>query len=184
MKAAIHQTAFLFAAALLFSTQITFAADAASLKEARPIAAKAVLAPTKDHTTAGTVTFTQVKGGVKIVADITGLTPGEHGFHVHEWGDCSAPDATSAGSHFNPSHEPHGAPDAHYHHAGDFGNVVADQSGNAHYELLDSKISFTGANSILGRGIIVHAQKDDLHSQPVGDAGGRVACGVVGVVKP
>jgi len=146
--------------------------------------AVAVLSPTKDSSVAGTVTFTKVDGGVKIVADVTGLTPGLHGFHIHEFGDCSAPDATSAGGHFNPHHMQHGGPDAAMRHAGDFGNLEADASGKAHYERVDSMISFDGADSIIGHGVIVHAKADDLTSQPSGNAGARVACGAIGVAKP
>src|SRR5712672_2272141 len=98
--------------------------------------AMAVLSPTKGNSASGTVTFTKVDGGVKIVADVAGLTPGQHGFHIHEFGDCSAPDATSAGGHFNPHHMQHGAPDAAAHHAGDLGNLEADASGKAHYEFV------------------------------------------------
>jgi len=144
----------------------------------------AVLSPTKGSTVSGTVTFTKVDGGVKIVADVTGLTPGQHGFHIHEFGDCSAPDATSAGGHFNPHHMQHGGPDATMRHAGDFGNLEADASGKAHYERVDTTISLDGADSIIGRGAIVHASPDDLKTQPTGNAGARVACGAIGVAKP
>ena len=144
----------------------------------------AVLSPTKGSNVLGVVTFTKVEGGVMIVADVTGLTPGKHGFHIHEFGDCSAADATSAGGHFNPSHMEHGAPDASMRHAGDFGNLEADESGKAHYERVDTIISLTGAHSIIGYGIIVHEKADDLKSQPTGNAGARVACGVIGVAKP
>lgn len=144
----------------------------------------AVLSPTKGSSVAGTVTFTKVDGGVKIVAEVTGLTPGQHGFHIHEFGDCSAPDATSAGGHFNPGHMLHGAPDAPVRHAGDFGNLEADASGNAHYERVDAMISLDGAESIIGHGVIVHAKADDLKTQPTGNAGARVACGPIGVAKP
>jgi Cu-Zn family superoxide dismutase len=164
------QKSFLLAVALSASS-IAFAADT--------VTAKAVLAPTQGNSVSGIVHFSQVTGGVKIVADISGLTPGEHGFHIHEVGDCSAPDAMSAGGHFNPTHEAHGAPDAKHHHAGDFGNVLADAAGKVHYELVDNSISLTGPSAILGRSMIVHVNKDDLHSQPVGNAGARVACGVI-----
>lgn len=146
--------------------------------------AVAVLAPASGSSVAGTVTFTKVDGGVKIVADVTGLIPGEHGFHIHEFGDCSAPDATSAGGHFNPHKMAHGAPDASPRHAGDFGNLVADESGKAHYERVDSVIALDGTDSILGHAVIVHEKVDDLKSQPTGNAGGRIACGVIGLAKP
>ncbi|HXI85515.1 MAG TPA: superoxide dismutase family protein [Verrucomicrobiae bacterium] len=144
----------------------------------------AVLSPTKGSTVSGTVTFTKVDGGVKIVADVAGLTPGQHGFHIHEFGDCSAPDATSAGGHFNPHHMQHGGPDATMRHAGDFGNLEADASGKAHYERVDATVSLDGADSIIGHGVIVHEKADDLKTQPTGNAGGRVACGAIGVAKP
>jgi len=144
----------------------------------------AVLSPTKGSTVSGTLTFTKVDGGVKIVADVAGLTPGQHGFHIHEFGDCSAPDATSAGGHFNPHHMHHGGPDATARHAGDFGNLEADASGKAHYERVDPVVSLEGADSIIGHGVIVHEKADDLKTQPTGNAGARVACGAIGVAKP
>ena len=144
----------------------------------------AVLSPTKGSSVSGTVTFTKVDGGVKIVADVAGLTPGQHGFHIHEFGDCSAPDATSAGGHFNPRHTQHGGPDATARHAGDFGNLEADDSGKAHYERVDTTISLDGAESIIGHGVIVHEKADDLKTQPTGNAGARVACGTIGMAKP
>lgn len=146
-----------------------------------PEKAIAVLHPTKGSDVRGTVTFTQEKGGVRIVADIAGLSPGAHGFHAHENGDCSAPDAASAGGHFNPTAMPHNSPDAEQRHVGDFGNLTADASGRARYNQLNKMVTLTGPNSIIGRAIIVHAKADDLKSQPSGDAGDREACGVVGI---
>ena len=143
----------------------------------------AVLHSASGSQVAGTVTFTKTGDTVQVVADITGLTPGKHGFHIHEFGDCSAADASSAGSHFNPMKKPHGAPDAAEHHAGDLGNLEADSTGKAHLELKDSMLKLSGENSILGRGVIVHEKVDDW-SQPTGNAGGRQACGVIGVAKP
>ena len=131
----------------------------------------------------GTVTFTKVGDYVQVMADISGLTPGKHGFHIHEFGDCSAPDATSAGSHFNPGKHNHGAPDASDRHEGDLGNIEADASGKAHLEWSDKMMKLSGADSILGRSVIVHEKADDLKTQPTGDAGGRLACGVIGVAK-
>jgi Cu-Zn family superoxide dismutase len=143
----------------------------------------AVLHPTRGNNVHGTVTFTKVTGGIRVVANITGLKPGKHGFHVHEKGDCSAPDASSAGGHFNPTKMPHSAPDAAQRHVGDFGNLTADSTGRASYNRVDRHIAFSGIRSIIGRAVIVHANADDLKSQPSGDAGGRVACGVVGIVE-
>lgn len=145
----------------------------------------AVLSPASASKVTGTVTFTKTADGVKVVADITGLTPsGKHGFHIHEFGDCSAPDATSAGGHFNPSKHEHAGPDATNRHEGDLGNIEADASGKAHLELTDKMLQLSGPNSIIGRGLIVHEKMDDLKTQPTGNAGARVACGVIGVAKP
>jgi len=145
--------------------------------------AAAVLHPTTGSSVWGTVTFAATDSGVLIRADVSGLAPGAHGFHVHEWGDCSAPDATSAGGHFNPEASPHGAPDGAERHVGDLGNLVADASGTARYERTDRRIALGGANSIIGRAVMVHAAEDDLASQPTGSAGARLACGVIGIVR-
>ena len=144
----------------------------------------AVLHPASGSQVMGTVTFTKTDGGMQVVADITGLTPGQHGFHIHEFGDCSAPDATSAGGHFNPSKNPHAGHDDAKRHEGDLGNIEADSSGKAHLELTDKMMTMSGEKSIIGRGVIVHEKADDLKTQPTGNAGGRVACGVIGIAKP
>jgi Cu-Zn family superoxide dismutase len=149
-----------------------------------PTKAIAVLHPTSGNNVTGIVTFTASGDQVKVVADVTGLTPGKHGFHVHEFGDCSSPDGNSAGAHFNPTHKQHGAPDAAERHEGDLGNVVADSSGKAHLEWTDKVMKLSGPDSIIGRSMIVHVQEDDLKTQPTGNSGGRVACGVIGVAKP
>ncbi len=141
--------------------------------------AKAVLKPTFGNYVKGIVTFEKEGSGIKIVADIEGLKPGKHGFHIHEKGDCSAADASSAGGHFNPLGTLHGSPDATVRHVGDLGNIEADQSGRAHYERFDKVIAFEGKNSILDRAIIVHEKEDDFVTQPTGNAGARVACGVI-----
>jgi Cu-Zn family superoxide dismutase len=143
----------------------------------------AVLHPTTGNSVSGTVTFTASGNQVKVVADITGLTPGKHGFHIHEFGDCSDPKAASAGGHFNPGHKQHGAPDTSERHAGDLGNIDADASGKAHLEWTDSVMKLSGSDSIIGHAVIVHEKADDLKTQPTGDAGGRLACGVIGVAK-
>lgn len=150
-----------------------------------PLKAVAVLHPTTGNQARGTVMFTRVGDGVKVVADITGLSPGEHGFHIHELGDCTAFDGKSAGGHFNPDGSPHGAPTApaKNRHVGDLGNITAHSYGKAHLELVDSLLAFDGVHSVIGRGVIVHADKDDLTSQPTGAAGSRVACGVIGIAK-
>jgi len=144
----------------------------------------AVLHPTTGSNVTGTVTFTAEGDSVKVVADISGLTPGKHGFHIHEFGDCSAPDATSAGGHFNPSKHQHGAPSDTERHAGDLGNIEADASGKVHLEITDKVMKLSGDDSIVGHAVIVHEKADDLKTQPTGNAGGRVACGVIGIAKP
>ena len=132
----------------------------------------------------GLLTFTQKGKKVEITGYITGLTPGKHGFHVHEFGDCSAVDASSAGAHFNPTNQPHAGPDTGARHEGDMGNVEADASGGAKLDYVDRQISLTNdAKSVIGRSVIVHAKPDDLKTQPSGDSGARIACGVIGWAK-
>jgi superoxide dismutase, Cu-Zn family len=153
-------------------------------EQAAPITkAIAVLSPTQGSKVQGVVSFSKERDGVRVEASIQGLTPGLHGFHLHEYGDCSSPDANSAGGHFNPGDMPHGGPTAEKHHAGDLGNLQADASGNAKLTLVSPKMAFEGPGSIVGRGVIVHAQPDDFTTQPTGASGPRVACGVVGIVK-
>ena len=149
-----------------------------------PTKAIAVLHPTKGSDVQGIVTFTKSGEEIKIVADVTGLTSGKHGFHIHAYGDCSSPDGNSAGGHFNPTNNPHAGHDAAQRHVGDLGNLEADTSGKAHLELTDSVMTMSGEKSIIGRSVIVHEKEDDLKSQPVGNAGGRLACGVIGIAKP
>ena len=153
-------------------------------KSSAPLKAIAVLHPTAGNKLSGTVTFAEVADGVQVRAEITGLAPGNHGFHVHEFGDCSAADASSAGAHFNPTNKPHAGPDAPERHVGDMGNVEADASGKATLEYLDHQISLTNdQQSAIGRSVIMHAKADDLKSQPAGDSGARIACGVIGRAK-
>ncbi len=128
----------------------------------------------------GSVTFTQVGSRVRVVAEIAALTPGMHGFHIHEKGDCSAPDAMSAGAHFNPHGGKHGAHNSNPRHAGDFGNLVANEYGRANVSILvDGLTVGKGADGVIGRALVVHADPDDLRSDPAGNAGGRVGCGVI-----
>jgi Cu-Zn family superoxide dismutase len=138
--------------------------------------ATASLQPTQGNEVKGTVTFTQRGDRVHVSANVTGLKAGSvHAFHVHEKGDCSAADGMSAGGHFNPAGKPHGAQDGE-HHAGDMPNIVADGYGNA-----TASFDLTGVTvqSFEGKGLIVHRDPDDYKSQPAGNAGPRVACGVI-----
>src|SRR6266481_3342554 len=170
--------------AFLSLAALTGQAQTPAEKPSAPLQAIAVLHPTAGNKVSGTVKFTEVADGVQVQAEITGLAPGNHGFHVHEFGDCSAPDASSAGGHFNPTSEPHAGPDAVERHVGDMGNVEADASGNAKLDYVDHQISLTNdQQSVIGRSVVVHAKADDLKSQPSGDSGARVACGVIGRAK-
>lgn len=128
----------------------------------------------------GTLRFTQVGDRVRITGDIAGHSRGNKAIHIHEKGDCSSADGLSTGGHFNPTQTKHGAPGAG--HAGDFGNLVYDDNGHASVNIMASGIavSSTAPNGIIGRAVIVHAQEDDLKTDPTGNAGGRVACGVIG----
>ncbi len=142
-----------------------------------------VLHPTEGNVVKGTVWFTEEDGKISIKAELEGLTEGKHGFHIHEYGDCTAADGTSAGGHFNPEGVDHSAHGDAIRHVGDMGNITVGSDGKASLSVRDDKMSFRGKNSIIGRSIIVHAGEDDLKSQPTGDAGGRVACGVIGIAK-
>jgi superoxide dismutase, Cu-Zn family len=133
----------------------------------------------KDNKITGKITFTQQPDGVLIVGDVDGLTPGKHGFHVHEHGDCSASDGSSAGAHFNPTNKKHGGPDDPDRHVGDLGNMVADANGHAHYQRVDKVISLNGKDTIVGLSIIIHADEDDYKTQPTGASGTKIACGII-----
>ena len=153
-------------------------ADAGSITKA-----VAVLFPTKGSDVKGRVTFTPEGKGIRVHAEVSGLTPGEHGFHIHEFGVWSE-DGMASGGHFNPSKAPHASPESAKRHVGDLGNITANANGNATYDLEDATLSFHGPHSIIGRGLVVHEKIDDLKTQPTGNAGGRLAVGVIGVAKP
>jgi Cu-Zn family superoxide dismutase len=143
--------------------------------------AKVELQPRSGSTVGGALTLSAVRDGVQIRGDVRGLAPGStHGFHVHEKGDCSAPDASSAGPHFNPAGAPHGQAGSSPHHVGDMPNLVADKRGVAHVDVvLHGATLDAGEGSIRGRAVVVHHDPDDYASQPAGNAGARVACGVI-----
>jgi Cu-Zn family superoxide dismutase len=145
-----------------------------------PVMAIATLQAAEGGTVSGSVTFTQVGGMVDVSAHVEGAPPGTHGFHVHETGDCSAPDFTSAGDHFNPTGAPHAGPDATPRHAGDLGNIEVGEDGTGHLELATDLLTVdAGASSVVGRAVVLHADADDLSTQPTGNAGARLACAVV-----
>jgi len=165
------------------------AAPAAPAAPPAPTPAKvnkaiAVLVPLGDNKVSGTITFTRKDDGILIEADVKGLKPNsKHGFHIHEYGDLTSADGMATGGHFNPEGHQHGAPDGAMRHDGDFGNLEADANGEAKYSRLDKNIDFDTAKCILGRGVIVHADTDDLATQPTGKAGARIAQGVIGAAK-
>lgn len=143
--------------------------------------ASAVLEPRSGSSARGMVRFAELAdGSVRVTLDATGVPAGNRGFHVHQNGDCSAPDATSAGPHFDSGGNPHGAPGNPPHHSGDFGNVLATSDGLVRRQFTTRAITVSpGPSSVVGRAVIIHGGTDDLTSQPAGDAGARIACGVV-----
>ncbi len=145
--------------------------------------ADATLEPRSGSSVSGTVSFREVGGKVRVEARVAGLTPGEHGFHIHESGDCSAPDAMSAKGHFNPAGKSHGHHGGNDRHAGDMPNLVADSGGKAVLTAdLDMLSLNEGPAGILKRSVVIHADPDDYKSQPAGNSGKRVACGTIRMI--
>lgn len=145
--------------------------------------AHATLRPTKGNKATGELMLTAEGSSVHVSGQLTGLKPGtEHAIHVHETGDCSAPDASSAGEHFNPTSRPHGHPDTpNEHHAGDMYNVHADEQGTAMVEnrASDATVGDGAAGDVVGKSVVLHAKPDDYTTQPSGSSGDRIACGVI-----
>jgi superoxide dismutase, Cu-Zn family len=146
--------------------------------EGLPEMAIAQLQPTEGNQVTGTIKFTRKGEDTLVDISVRNLSLGAHGIHIHERGDCSAPDALSAGAHYNPTGTPHGGLDTP-HHLGDLGNIVAGADGtvNLNFHLKDLKLS--GEPNIIGRAVIIHAAADDLKTQPTGNSGKRLACGVI-----
>lgn len=155
-------------------------AGCASMAPSGP-SAVANLQATKGNTASGTVTFMQMGDKVRVEANLSGLKPNaEHGFHIHEKGDCSSGDGMSTGGHFNPLGKPHGMHDGMERHAGDLPALKADANGNARMTAMMDVITVSaGATSVVGRGMIVHRDPDDYKTQPTGNAGPRIACAVI-----
>jgi len=142
-----------------------------------------------DPSLKGHVTFTEEDGKVKVEVQIEGLEPGQHGFHIHEFGDQTN-GCVSAGPHFNPHNKKHGAPDAQERHVGDLGNITAGPDKKANVTFYDSQVTLQGAHSLVGRSVVVHALQDDLGLKPndaeslkTGNAGARILCGVIGLAS-
>jgi Cu-Zn family superoxide dismutase len=143
----------------------------------------AVITPTKGNSVHGVVRFEEVEKSIHITADLTGLMPGKHGFHIHEFGDISSDDGSSAGGHFNPMGMSHSMPTSKKRHAGDMGNIEADVKGDAHLDYIDPIMRLNGEYSIIGHAVIVHEKEDDFITQPTGNAGARIGYGVIGIAK-
>ena len=164
------------------STPTTSPSPAASSSTSTASVATTNLAGASGSLVSGKLMLMPMRDGVHVTGDIGGLAPGSsHGFHVHENGDCSAADASSAGGHFNPTGSAHGKAGTSVHHAGDIDNIVADASGVAHVDTHVSGVTLGGgaAGDVVGRAIVVHAAPDDYQTQPSGNSGARIACGVI-----
>lgn len=174
-----------FRKAALPAVLVLSAAAGCTTMGSRGPQATAELKPTAGNTTAGTARFEQMGSKVRVTAEIRGLKPGaQHGFHVHEKGDCSAPDAMSAGGHFNPGGKPHGHYGQAERHAGDMPNLVADANGVAKFSFETDVFTVApGSASVAGRGLIVHRDPDDYTTQPTGNSGPRLACGVIAAAE-
>jgi Cu-Zn family superoxide dismutase len=163
----------------IYAAVAVAAVAACATAPVEPQRATTQLQATKGSKTFGEATFEQVGDKVRILVNVQGLKPGqEHGFHIHEVGDCSSGDGMSTKGHFNPYGKPHGQPGSG--HAGDLPALKADKGGRAKLDAMLAGISVgPGAASIVGRGLIVHADPDDYKTQPTGNAGARIACGVI-----
>ncbi len=162
-------------------TAAVLAACQTSPESAAPARATAALKATKGNKTFGEADFEQVGSKVRVVIFVQGLKPGqEHGLHIHEKGDCSAGDGMSAGGHFNPHGKPHGHPSGSERHAGDLPSLNANKTGRARVQVeVEGLTVAPGPASVIGRAVIVHADPDDYKTQPTGNAGARLACGVI-----
>jgi Cu-Zn family superoxide dismutase len=168
---------------VLFSISLVILGGCASYHANGPMA-MATLASTSGSTAQGTVHLQELSdGSVEVTADLTGVPAGVHGFHIHEKGDCGD-NGNAAGGHYNAGGTALGAPEAMPHHAGDWGNVTADADGRVHAMFTTRSITVgAGATSAVGHAIILHGNPDDLTTQPSGNAGPRIACGVVTLMQ-
>lgn len=144
-------------------------------------AATATLEAKSGSKITGTASFEEIEGGkVKVVIDVQNALPGEHGLHIHEKGDCSDPEAKNAGAHFNPGKHDHAGPPSPVRHAGDLGNISIGPDGTGRIETVtDMFILSSGPTSVTGRAVVIHEKPDDLTTQPSGNSGNRIGCGVI-----
>jgi len=165
---------------IIFAVVIAALLAACQTTPDTPLIASAGLKPTKGNKTFGEATFEQVGDKVKVVVFVQGLRPGQaHGLHIHEGADCSG-DAMGAKGHFNPHGKPHGHHASAERHAGDLPSLVANKAGRANVQIeIDGITLRAGAANIIGRAVVVHADPDDFKTQPHGNAGARIACGVI-----
>jgi len=163
----------------LAAAAAAFLLTACASAPVEPLRATAQLQPTKGSKTFGEATFEQVGDKVHVLVNVRGLKPGqEHGIHIHEVGDCSSGDGMSTKGHFNPFGKPHGRPGSG--HAGDLPALKGDKAGRGKMDVMLEGISVgSGPGNVVGRGLIVHADPDDYRTQPTGNAGARIACGVI-----
>jgi superoxide dismutase, Cu-Zn family len=164
-----------------FAVGAALAVAAASAAPPDAAKATATIESKSGSKVTGKAVFTELpSGGTKAEVWIENATPGTHGLHIHEKGDCSAPDAASAGAHFNPAGYPHAGPADAKHHNGDFGNIEIGADGKGHLEITSNMLTVKpGPNSVVGKSVVYHEKIDDLKTQPSGDAGGRYGCGVI-----
>jgi Cu-Zn family superoxide dismutase len=173
-----HRLAPLSVAVLLLAACTNLTGDGSSMADGP--SAHARIEGRSGSALSGTATFVETASGVIVDVQVVGAPGGWHAVHVHQVGDCSAEDGTSAGGHFNPDGVIHGSPDAAEHHAGDLGNMWVDENGIGRKVILMPELTVSpGTHSVVGRSIIVHAGADDLVSQPTGGAGGRIGCGEI-----
>jgi Cu-Zn family superoxide dismutase len=167
--------------ALTLACCALFAGGCAEMDVAKDPTATVTLEPRSGSNVRGDLTFTQVGDVVKVTGLVSGHSKGPKGFHIHETGDCSDPKGMSAGGHFNPGKHKHGGPYEPEKHAGDLGNISFGDDGTAriNFTVGDISVSRNASNGIIGKAVIVHAAADDLKTDPTGNAGGRVACGVI-----
>jgi len=182
MRAGLILASVILTAIAVLSGGNSFAATTKSSGSASKAAGKAhaTLESKSGSTVTGKADFVEKSGGVEISVEISGATPGMHGVHLHQNADCSAADASSAGGHFNPDNAQHGAPDAASHHGGDLGNITIGANGKGKLKIFVKGLTVAaGDHSVVGRSVVVHADPDDLKSQPAGNSGKRVACGAI-----